>query len=199
MSFSSSAPARANENSVNAQAFVSNLQSSAAASSSQFPPNLTRENAVADANNENGMEDNYQNQNSNAFNANEYTKEKIEQFMSMPWVETKFSALCKAFAEATAALVKARQSLDNFKAIGVKTGKVKQLPRLLCWNILSAARLTSVLGNEQFYAQEEETLRQIERDASEKIWETLLSSATALSASAKQSTLNGFLIGQQRK
>jgi hypothetical protein len=92
----------------------------------------------------------------------------------MPAVEQRLAAVCDAFNRANDVLLKAQQSLDRFTNIGVKHGDPKQLPRDLCWEITRKARLTAVPGDESFYADTVAALRATEREAAEKVYDTLV-------------------------
>lgn len=104
----------------------------------------------------------------------ENKKLQIEQFLSMPSVELRLSSGCKNFAEASAALEQARKNLDSFISHGNKQGRTKQLPRQLLLHMSSRTKPNAVPGNDNFYADELDEIRQLERETSDKFFDILV-------------------------
>lgn len=99
---------------------------------------------------------------------------KHAQFFNMPAVQQRLTAACESFSTATTALQKATQAREHFIACGSKQGGSKQLPAKLDWKLSRNAHLLPDGVPADFYASVQTTLRAIEREATDKAYDTLL-------------------------
>lgn len=161
--------------------FVSNSEGDG---SSQFPPNRTQQNS-------NGRESNVAEEGSLAnlipppsqslrgpqskiVIPGDNIKLRLQQFPSVPLIEQRLVSACEEYDRATVALSKSRQQLDRLKSIGEKQGRSKQLPASLRLKLLSNTRFIEVPGDEKFYDEEIQEVRQLERETSDRFFDIIV-------------------------
>jgi len=98
----------------------------------------------------------------------------LEEHWKTHFIQQLLTSAVKEFTEANAASSKTQQALDRFKSIGVKEGRLKQLPKSLRLEMKSRARFTDVPGDDSFYANELDDIRRLERETSDKYYDILV-------------------------
>ena len=95
-------------------------------------------------------------------------------FVQTPAVQDRLTAECRKFSDAASALQAARICRDRFVAAGSRKGGSKQLPKRLDWKLAQQVELSSQAAPDSFHHAALATLRTIEREATDKAFDTIL-------------------------
>jgi hypothetical protein len=97
----------------------------------------------------------------------------LEQFLAQPVVQQRFSDAATAHSQTLTDWDHANTALSKFIATCTENSPAVSLPRNLRWKLISNARLTTVVGNDNFYNAEMAELKQIEKEASDRAYHVL--------------------------
>jgi hypothetical protein len=99
---------------------------------------------------------------------------QLQHFVQTPAVQDRLTAECRKFSDAASALQAARVCRDRFVAAGSRKGGSKQLPKRLDWKLAQQVVLSSQAAPDNFHHAALATLRTIEREATDKAFDTIL-------------------------